>query len=253
MPHEGQVIGTYRLLRKLGGGAFGEVWLVKHTDLEVERAMKIPTDPEYVKQLRREGKIQFSVRHPNIVETVDLNTSHTPPYFVMEYVEGEDLRRKLRAAGKLSVEDAAGLLCQVLEALRTAHGQGVCHRDLKPENILIASDGSVKVTDSDLGQVQAEVTQSLLLSGSMVTQSGGSVSSTFEYMSPEQRTGAPADPRDDLYAVGIIGCELVTGSRRSRQPSLPQLRRLRGSTSKGLPLARTCCSTAATEDGRRWI
>ena len=92
MFEEHQVIGPYELVRRLGAGAFGEVWLARHLDLDDLRAMKIPTDPDCVRQLRKEGRIQFGLRHPNIVQTLDLNTRHEPPYFVMEYVDGEDLR-----------------------------------------------------------------------------------------------------------------------------------------------------------------
>ena len=213
MLSEGDTIGVYELIRKLGGGAFGEVWLVWHMDLGVERAMKIPTDPDYVRQLRQEGQIQFQLHHPNIVETVDLNTMHDPPYFVMEYVEGQDLRKRLKAGGNLPASEALGIIRQVLEAMEHAHGQGVFHRDLKPENILLTPDGRVKVTDFGLGKVQAEVAQSLFLSGSMMSGHGADISGTVQYMSPEQQSGDDADPRDDLYAVGIIGCELLTGRR----------------------------------------
>ena len=210
---EGDTVGAYELIRRLGGGAFGEVWLVRHMDLGVERAMKIPTDPDYVRQLRQEGKIQFQLHHPNIVETAELNTRHDPPYFVMEYVEGQDLRKRLKAGGKLTVPEALEVVRQILEAMEHAHGQGVLHRDLKPENILMTPDGTVKITDFGLGKVQADLAQSLLLSGSMMSSQGISVSGTYDYMSPEQRSGGQADPRDDLYAVGIIGCELLTGRR----------------------------------------
>jgi len=212
---EGQMVGNYQLLRKLGEGAFGEVWAVKHTELDAVRAMKIPTDPDCVKQLRKEGKIQFELKHPNIVETVDLNTHHDPPYYVMEYVEGEDLRKVLTARGKLPVPDALHLLHQILDALRTAHAHGVLHRDLKPENVLVTADGTVKVTDFGLGKVQSAVAQSLMLSGSMTSVEGKSVSGTYAYMSPEQQMGKESDPRDDVYAMGIIACELLTGNRPS--------------------------------------
>ena len=215
MPTEGERIGPYELLRKLGGGAFGEVWLVRHAELDVERAMKIPTDPDYVKQLRHEGKIQFSLKHPSIVETVDLNTTGDPPYFVMEYVEGEDLRKRLEREGKLPPAKATAILQQILDALATAHGQGVLHRDLKPENILVTPDGTPKIADFGLGRVQADVAQSLLLSGSIVSSDGQSVSGTYAYMSPEQQLGKESDARDDVYAIGVMGCELLTGSRPS--------------------------------------
>jgi len=215
MLSEGQIIGTHQLLRKLGEGAFGEVWAVQHVELGAVRAMKIPTDPDCVKQLRREGKIQFDLKHPNIVETVDLNTHHDPPYYVMEYVEGQDLRKVLTARGKLPVPEALRILRQVLDALKAAHAHGVLHRDLKPENILVTADGTVKVADFGLGRVQSAVAQSLVLSGSMTSVEGKSVSGTYAYMSPEQQMGQESDPRDDVYAMGIIACELLTGHRPS--------------------------------------
>jgi len=159
MPSAGERIGPYELLRRLGGGAFGEVWLVRHLDLGVQRAMKIPTDPDYVKQLRLEGQIQFDLEHPNIVETLELDSWHTPPYFVMEYVEGQDLRKVLNARGKLPVPEALGILTQILDALSAAHAMGTLHRDLKPENILLTPDGRVKVTDFGLGKTQAQISQ----------------------------------------------------------------------------------------------
>jgi len=208
------IIGPYKLIRKLGSGAFGEVWLGRHKELELERAIKIPTDPDYVRQLRQEGKIQAQIRHPNIVETIDLNTEHDPPYFVMEYVEGQDLRKRLKAAGgKLPLRETLDIMRQILGALKCAHSEGVLHRDLKPENILLTPDGRVKVTDFGLGKIQADVAQSLLLSGSMMSSQGVSVSGTLQYMSPEQQSGKDADSRDDVYSVGIIGCELLTGRR----------------------------------------
>jgi formylglycine-generating enzyme required for sulfatase activity/predicted Ser/Thr protein kinase len=210
---DGQVIGGYRLKKQLGCGAFGEVWLGEHAELGIERALKIPTDPQYIQQLRKEGRIQCSLHHPRVVQTFDLNTLHNPPYLVMEYVDGPNLRQHLRAKGKLPTDEALAILRQLLEVLAFGHAQGVLHRDLKPENILLTKDGQVKVTDFGLGKVQAEVAQSLVLSGSMMTKEGKSISGTFEYMSPEQRDGSESGPQDDLFAVGIIACELLTGKR----------------------------------------
>ena len=210
---QGDIIHKYELLEQIGQGAFGEVWRVRHVELGAVRALKIPTDPDHIHLLRKEGKIQFGLKHPNIVATVDLDTAHDPPWFVMEYVEGANLRKRLQADGKLPADEAIPILCQLLSALEAAHDQGVLHRDLKPENILITPDGAVKVTDFGLGKVQAQVAQSLILSGSMMTVEGRSVSGTFEYMSPEQRRAAEPDPRDDIWAVGVIACELLTGRR----------------------------------------
>ena len=215
MPEPGQRIGSYELVRRLGGGAFGEVWLARHADLDVHHAMKIPLDRDYVRQLRLEGKIQFGIRHANIVETIDLNSQADPPYFVMEYVEGSDLRQRINDRGKLPEDEALGILRQMLAGLAAAHANGVVHHDLKPENCLITTDDTLKLTDFGLGRVGAQVAQSLLLSGSMISAEGQSVSGTFEYMSPEQKAGEEATPHDDVFAAGIIACELLTGSRPS--------------------------------------
>ena len=212
MLEQGQTVGPYELVRELGSGTFGVVWLARHVDWGEECALKIPTDPHYVAQLRKEGKIMRAAPHPNIVQTVAMNTLHEPPYFAMEYVEGENLRARLRSAGSLSADETLSILRQVLDALQAAHERGVVHRDLKPENILIAGDGAAKVTDFGLGKVQADVNLSLSI-GSLSTLGGEPISGTLPYMSPEQQAGAEPDPRDDVYAVGIIACELLTGSR----------------------------------------
>ncbi|MFI5382000.1 MAG: serine/threonine protein kinase [Tepidisphaerales bacterium] len=101
-----QLIGPYALERQLGRGTFGEVWLAVHQDLGERRALKIPTDPRYVQQLRREGKIIYSLQHENIVRGCDMNTLNDPPYVAMEYIEGVTLRQKLNASGKLPTSHA---------------------------------------------------------------------------------------------------------------------------------------------------
>ncbi len=208
-----QLIGPYVLIRQLGRGTFGEVWLARHHDLNEERALKIPTDSKYVQQLRREGKLIYSLQHENIVRGFDLNTLNDPPYVAMEYIHGVTLRQKLQASGKLPTQEALAILRQILWALVHAHEHGVLHRDLKPENVLLTASGQVKVTDFGLGKVQADVAQSIIMSGSLASNDGRSLSGTIEYMSPQQKAGEEPDVRDDIYAVGIIACELLTGSR----------------------------------------
>ncbi len=105
-----QLIGPYVLIRQLGRGTFGEVWLARHHDLNEERALKIPTDSKYVQQLRREGKLIYSLQHENIVRGFDLNTLNDPPYVAMEYIHGVTLRQKLKASGKLPTKEALGIL-----------------------------------------------------------------------------------------------------------------------------------------------
>ncbi|MCE9554584.1 MAG: SUMF1/EgtB/PvdO family nonheme iron enzyme [Planctomycetes bacterium] len=208
-----QSIGPWILVRPLGQGTFGEVWLARHAELHVECAVKIPTDNQYLRQLRQEGQIQFKLRHENIVRTIDLDTTHDPPYYVMQYIQGVTLRQKLRATGKLATAETVSILVQVLNALAYAHGKGVMHRDLKPENLLIQADGQVMVTDFGLGMIQAAVAQSIVLSGSLVSDQGRNLSGTVQYMSPQQQAGEAPDQRDDLYALGMIACEMFTGSR----------------------------------------
>jgi eukaryotic-like serine/threonine-protein kinase len=209
---ESAVVGSYVLLRKLGEGRFGQVWQARHTRLPIERALKIPTDFTYIRQLRQEASIQINLDHPGIVRAYDLVLHTEPPYIVMEYVRGEDLRKRLRGQGRLGLglEESLRFTLQILDAVRAAHGQHVLHRDLKPENVLIGIDGRVKVTDFGLGNLPAQRRSSIILSGS-VLQAG--ITGTYDYMSPEQKEGADADERDDIYAVGVILCEMLTGSR----------------------------------------
>ena len=209
---ESAVVGSYVLLRKLGEGRFGQVWLARHTRLPIERALKVPTDFTYIRQLRQEASIQLSLDHPNVVRAYDLILHTEPPYIVMEYVRGEDLRKRLKAQGRLGLgmEESLRFTWQILEGLQAAHAQKILHRDLKPENVLLTLDGKVKVTDFGLGNLPAQRRSSIILSGSVI-QAG--ITGTYDYMSPEQKEGDQPDERDDIYAVGVIFCEMLTGSR----------------------------------------
>lgn len=208
-----QKVGPYELRSVLGRGAFGEVWLARHCNLDHECALKIPTDPQYLWQLRRESHIIHRLEHENIVRGLDANTDSDPPYVAMEYIAGLSLRQKLKN-GKLPPSEAISILRQALAALAYAHDRKVIHRDLKPENILIDIHGKVKVTDFGLGKVQPVVSsQSIVLSASIASNDGHSVVGSLEYMSKQQQVGEAADTRDDLYAMGVIACELFTNSR----------------------------------------
>lgn len=183
----GTRLGEYVLLERLGTGGFGEVWKAEHSELPGKLvAVKVPTNPDYVKQLRAAGVLQRELDHPNIVKTLTLNTAHDPPYMVMEYVPGETLRDVLRREGKLPWERAVKIACDVLEGLEHAHGKGVVHRDLKPENILIGTDGEAHITDFGLGKVTEQVSIKLSFKASV---SGRALVGTFDYMSPEQKLG----------------------------------------------------------------
>jgi len=208
--HPGDIVGQYVLDRPLGTGAFGQVWLARHADLDRRFALKIPTDAAYLRLLRQEGRAICELRHPNIVAGIDVNTLHDPPYVVMEYVEGVTLRDKLRAVRTFSPADAMKLLRQIFAGLAYAHEQGVLHRDIKPENVLLTSGGVAKLADFGLGNAQTQLATSILLSGN---QSSAAISGTIHYMSPQQQAGAASDARDDLYSLGIVTCELLAGER----------------------------------------
>jgi serine/threonine protein kinase len=211
----GQRISEYVLERRLGRGGFGEVWKARHhiwRDKVV--AVKVPLDRDYVHSLRSEGILQHEIESEHIVKTLGLDPDGNPPYFVMEYVDGQSLRDFLKARGKMRPEEAIDVSLQVLEVLRLAHEKGIVHRDLKPENILIHKDGRVLLTDFGLGKVVENTTSQLVLSGSMKTRDGRDIVGTINYMSPEQRDpDSPVDGRSDIYSFGILLFEMLTGER----------------------------------------
>jgi len=223
MPSANQRISEYVLEERIGKGAFGEVWRARHhvwADQLV--AIKIPTDPQYIRNLQREGAAIHGLTHPNIVAARGFDPYADPPYLVMEYVPGTSLRPLIEQR-QLTPDDAVAVLRQVLAGLAHAHAHGVVHRDIKPENILIherarsegySAEGTVKVTDFGLGKAATMAqTESIAFSTSMAAAEARRIVGTLDYMAPEQRAGEPVDGRADLYACGVILCEMLTGQR----------------------------------------
>lgn len=234
----GFIIANLRLERLLGTGGFGEVWLAEHLDLGDKVAVKIPLVAEYVRVLRLEGRLQHQLDHENIVHVIDLNTTHEPPYCVMEYIEGENLRQRMTQEKKLPVTAARAILRDVLLGLREAHRLGIVHRDLKPENILLNVKGKALIADFGLGSVVHEVTQSVVRSSrartahadadstasqqdsialsdelSPAALTASRIVGTYDYMSPEQRAGDDVDARSDIYSLAVVAVEMLTGER----------------------------------------
>jgi serine/threonine protein kinase len=211
----GDRINNYLLLEQVGRGTFGEVWKARHhvwADQLV--AVKVPTDEQYVRNLQKEGMVVHGLAHPNIVRVIDLDPFADVPYMIMEFVDGRSLRELLAERKRLDAEAAADFLRQILSGLQAAHDAGIVHRDVKPANILIDKSGVAKVADFGLGRVAAVTTQSLLISGSLQTFEGKSISGTLAYMAPEQQEGAgDSGPPADLYAAGIVFFEMLTGAR----------------------------------------
>ena len=152
-------------------------------------------------RFRREARAAASLSHPNIVAVYDWGAVDGIYYMVMEFVRGRAARELLNANVRLEPAQAAEIVRQTLLALEAAHSQGIVHRDIKPENILVTTGGTVKVADFGLARAYAD---------GKATQAGG-VQGTVQYLSPEQIRGEPADPRSDLYSLGIVTYELLTG------------------------------------------
>lgn len=222
MPIPGQRVGEYVLSELIGRGTFGEVWRGCHvawSDRAV--AVKIPTDPDYIRYLRREGCAIHGLKHPNIVRAVNFDPYADPPYLILEYIPGWSLRQLL-SARRLSIDEALAVLKQVLAGLSHAHRHGYIHRDLKPENILIhqlaasrglACPGVVKITDFGLSRATGSElpADSIVMSRSQASQAN--TAGTPAYMAPEQLSGDGHDQRVDLYACGVILFEMLTGER----------------------------------------
>ena len=226
MASPNQRISEYIHEEKIGGGAFGEVWRARHhvwADQFV--AVKIPTDPGYVRHLQQEGAAIHGLIHPNIVRAMGFDPYGDPPYLTMEYVPGVSLRPLIKDK-KLSPNDAIAIMRQVLAGLKYAHERGLVHRDLKPENILVHEramrdgfgvEGVIKVAGFGLGKAaaasSAAAINSIAYSGSMNSDAGREIAGTLEYMAPEQRGGGAIDGRADLYACGVVLYEMLTGEK----------------------------------------
>ena len=223
MPSPNQRVGEYVLVERINRGTFGEVWRAHHhvwTDQVV--AVKIPTDPQYLRNLQREGVAIHGLVHPNIVRAIGFDPYAETPYLTTEYVPGSSLRPLIQNRS-LSVPDAVAILRQVLAGLGHAHRSGVIHRDVKPENILVhergfregfAAEGVIKVTDFGLGRAATDTAAgSIAYSASLDSPAAREIAGTLDYMAPEQRSGGDVDGRADLYACGVVLYEMLTGER----------------------------------------
>lgn len=206
----GQALGEWILEEKLGQGANACVWRARHKALPRSAAIKVPHDPGVTARLAREGKLLERIESPHVVRILGLDPDHSPPYLVLEFVSGQTLRERLEE-GSLDAPEARRILREIASGLAAAHARGVVHRDLKPENVLLDEEGQVRIADFGLGALAAEAAHEVLASGSLQTREG-SVVGTLRYMAPEARDpDAELDPRTDLYALGVILFELLTG------------------------------------------
>jgi serine/threonine protein kinase len=201
-----QIIGKYRLIELLGRGGFSTVYRAEHMSLGNEVALKIlnpslAEDETFARRFRREARRTVMLDHPNIVRVLDLDKVDGQLFIAMEYVPNRDLRELLAEEGLLPLDRIVSFVRQLGSALDYAHRRGLIHRDVKPGNVLVRDDGIVKLTD--FGLVKAA-------EGSQLTQTGTTLG-TPAYMSPEQTRGETVDARSDLYALGVMAYEFVTG------------------------------------------
>jgi len=198
--------GRYEIIEELGAGGMGRVYRAFDKQLDEEVALKlikpeIAAEKKTVERFRNEIKIARKITHKNVCRTHDLHEEGKRLYLTMEYVRGEDLKGLIKRTRALTIGTSVALARQVAEGLGEAHKQGIVHRDLKPGNIMIDKEGQAKIMDFGIARS---------VHGGGITGEGAIIG-TPEYMSPEQVEGKPADPRADIYALGIILFEMVTG------------------------------------------
>ena len=205
------VIGTliserYRLDEKIGSGGMSSVYRAFDPTLERWVAIKlmhrdISNDPDQLERFRREARAVASLNHPHIVTVIDAGEDDGAPYIVFEYVEGETLKERIRRLGRLPVSEAVAYAIEIGRALECAHANLLVHRDVKPQNVLIDPDGRAKVTDFGIAR-------SLEAQGLTAT---GRVLGTTDYVSPEQALGHEVTGQSDIYSLGIVLYEMLTG------------------------------------------
>src|SRR6266550_2901411 len=205
-----QIGGRYRLTAPLGEGGMSTLWRAVDQQLDREVAVKIlrpqySADPGFAARFRQEARAVASLAHPNIVSVYDYGTDPdgTTQYIVMQLVEGRDLAAILHERGRISTDDAVQVAIAVASALEAAHRRGIVHRDVKPGNILITDDGDVKVTDFGIARAVSEASMTVT----------GTTLGSVHYFSPEQARGDEVTGRSDVYALGIVLYEMLTGHR----------------------------------------
>jgi len=215
----GTKLGRYEVRSQLGAGGMGEVYLAQDTRLDRKVALKIlpsevAADPDRMKRFVQEAKAASGLNHPNIITIYEIDQADSTFFIATEFIEGSTLRERMRTQ-PLSLGEVLSVAVQIASALTAAHANGIVHRDIKPENIILRSDGIAKVLDFGLAKLTAQGSQELVDSqaptrGHIQTDSG-IVMGTAIYMSPEQARGYQVDARTDIFSLGVVIYELLTG------------------------------------------
>ena len=201
-----RISGRYKIIRMIGGGGMANVYLARDMILDRDVALKVlrmdfSNDEEFIKRFHREAQSATSLTHPNIVSIYDVGEEDGIYYIVMEYVDGMTLKQYIQAFSPIPVEKALDIMKQITSALALAHQNHIVHRDIKPHNVLIDHEDNVKITDFGIA---------MALSATSITQTN-SVLGSVHYLSPEQARGGMANKKSDIYSLGIVMFELLTG------------------------------------------
>ncbi|GIN37578.1 Stk1 family PASTA domain-containing Ser/Thr kinase [Heyndrickxia oleronia] len=201
-----RISDRYKIISMIGGGGMANVYLARDMILDRDVAIKIlrldfANEQEFIHRFQREAQSATSLNHPNIVNIYDVGEEEDIYYLVMEYVDGMTLKQYIQQYYPISIEKALDIMAQLVSAISHAHQHQIIHRDIKPQNILIDHDGVVKITDFGIA---------MALSATSITQTN-SVLGTVHYLSPEQARGGMATRKSDIYALGIVMFELLTG------------------------------------------
>ncbi len=216
----GKLIGRYKITEHVGAGAMAEVYKAYDPDINRTVALKILKEEncvneEHINRFLREGKAAGALTHPNIVTIHDVGTLDQAPYIMMELLEGRPLSELLKSGEKLPMDVILKIAIQIADALDYAHAKGVVHRDVKPDNIIVGADGSsIKIADFGIARVEE---------GAKDSTQAGMILGTPRYMSPEQAGGEPVDGRSDLFSLGVILYEMLTGQKAFDAESMATL------------------------------
>ena len=208
MIEKGQMINDrYEVIKSIGEGGMANVYLAYDTILDRRVAVKVlrgdlSNDEKFVRRFQREALSASSLSHPNIVEMYDVGEDNGLYYIVMEYIEGKTLKQLIKKRGSLTLSEAIDIMLQLTDGISHAHDSYIIHRDLKPQNIMICEDGTIKITDFGIA---------MALNSTQLTQTN-SVMGSVHYLPPEQASGKGATIRSDIYSMGILFYELLTGS-----------------------------------------
>ena len=213
----GTKLGRYEIRSKIGAGGMGEVYLAQDTELDRMVAIKIlpealASDPQRLQRFVQEAKAASALNHPHILTIHEIGTTANSRFIATEFIDGETLRQHVNAGMKLS--DILETAIQICGALSAAHSAGIIHRDIKPENIMVRRDGYIKVLDFGLAKLtepQGSTTDTEAPTKAMVNTGAGTVMGTANYMSPEQAKGTHVDARTDLWSLGAVLYEMITG------------------------------------------